>query len=138
MNIFRRLKDVLSPPQSIETEKGFVIPFGFTPNEWVDFKELVSRPEWDLYLRALDTLTIFSAEAILAASQDESLHYHRGVVVGLRKAATLPREAVATETLWNEEKNRVSADKRRNSDSRLALYGSPAWKQSSESGARRR
>jgi hypothetical protein len=136
MSIFRRLRDIFAPPPPTSREDGFLLPAGISASEWSAIKDLMEEPGWDAYLKLLDDAANFSAEAILAASQDESLHFHRGIVVGIRKAASLPREAVASETRWKDDQ--LAAERRRNTDSggrAVALFGSPAWKQPREHSA---
>lgn len=133
--LFRRLADIISPPKPIVSEAGFVVPFGLTPSEWSSLKDLSTRPEWPIFLATLDFCVIVSAEQLLAAPKDESIHFHRGMVAGLRKAGTIIHEAIANENAWKNEqhqRSRVIDSSGRN----VALFGSPAWRKPSDSAPR--
>ena len=134
MRLFARLRDILSPPKPTQTEKGYQIPFGFTPPEWEAFKALSDRPEWPLFLRALDEVAILTGEQMLISASDASLHFHRGMVTGVRKAGTIIAEAVLNEAQWKHEQSQRNRVTERSGRS-LALFGSPAWSKPSESGA---
>lgn len=134
MRVFKRLWAALHPARPTLTERGYAIPFELSPPEWEALKGLVERPEWPIYLKALDFCVNLSAETILSAATNESLHYHRGIVMGIRKAALLPIEARNNETSWVNEQ--LAAERRRPERERtVALFGSPAWSKRSESGA---
>lgn len=128
MRLFRRLAEILSPPKASQTEAGYVIPFGLTPPEWEALKTLRERPEWPIFLQALDFVAILSAEQLLVAAKDESLHFHRGMALGLRKAGTLLDEALVDEKNWKHEqqqRTRIASDPAGRS---VALFGSPGWR----------
>jgi hypothetical protein len=133
--VFKRLRDFFDPPKPALTERGYAIPFELTPPEWEALKGLMERPEWAVYLRALDFCANLSAETILSATTDESLHFHRGIVVGIRKAAFLPVEARNNETSWVNEQLAAERRRRPERERSVALFGSPAWSKRSEPGA---
>ena len=134
MRLFARLRDILSPPKPSQTEKGYQIPFGLTPPEWAALKSLKARPEWEIYLKALDECCIIHYENLLISAKDEPLHFYRGKVQGLRKAGTIVDEAVLNEAQWKHEQSQRNRPTERTGRS-LALFGSPAWSKPSESAA---
>src|SRR5690606_19155534 len=90
--VFARLKDLLRPPTPSSTEGGFHLPFGLTPGEWAELKTLTGAPGWSAYEKVLDALAKLDGERLLQSSQTEALHFIRGHVSGLRKAAQVIRE----------------------------------------------
>ena len=127
MSIFRRLIDFVNPPKSIATVDGFEIPFGLDTREWEALKAWREAPEWETWLKMLDTAASLNAEALLSASGDESLHFHRGVIVGLRRAAFLVDELKQSEAIFLKDKETRASRHTERPGRTSALYGSPAW-----------
>jgi len=127
LNPFFSFSHFLSRPAPSETPEGYRIPFDLTQDEWVRFKEMAEHADWGLFLKVLDNAAKFEGEAILGASTDENLHYHRGFVMGLRKSAFIVEEARRDEQAYlTDQKN---ARKRAASgDTSIALFGSPGWR----------
>lgn len=71
---------------------------------------LAKLTPWDDFRVAVDALVNFNAETLLATRDESQLHYLRGFISGLRKAALLPEEAASllTQTHVNE---RTDADR---------------------------
>ena len=126
MTIFRRLIDFIRPAQPITTIEGFDLPFGLDTREWEALKAWREAPEWETWLKTIYCATKLHSEALLSASGDESLHFHRGFIVGLRKAAFLVDEATQAEKIYLKDKE--TRERRTERPGRTsALYGSPAW-----------
>ena len=126
MGMLKRLKDLLSPPQPSVTDAAFEIPCGLTPPEWEDLKALTDARGWDAYLKALDSAAIFSAEALIGASKDESLHFYRGVITGLREAGVLIAKLQKSEAAYLDEQRRKLPTGR--AGRTHATFGSAAWR----------
>lgn len=126
MRLFKRLAEIISPVAPQETVAGFQIPFDLSPPQWDRLKALREHPDWPLFLRALDETTIFAGEAMVSGAKDESLHFYRGMVLGLRKAGTLLDEAVQHEQQWKNDAAQRTR-RREPGDRNFALFGSPGW-----------
>ena len=127
MNVFKRIHEILRPPKLAVTPSEWQIPLDLSPSEWDTLKDLRTSEAFEIYQKALDSASIFSAEALLNASEDNNLHYYRGFVQGLRKAGTLLHELKASEDAYlNEQRKHLPRD---NSAARsVATFGSPAWR----------
>ena len=126
MNPFKALGDLLRPPKAATTDASWEIPFGLTNAEWNDLKALRADRGFDAWLRALDGITKLHAEAMLSGTlSDAELHFRRGLVMGVRKAATLIDELKQSEDAFLDEHKR--REPRERAGRTAALYGSPAW-----------
>lgn len=126
MNLFRRLGDLLKPPQPSQTEAAWEIPLGLTAEEWADLKALRGDRGYDAWLKSLDALCIFAGETLLGSGTNEALHFQRGVVTGIRKAAILVDELKKSEDAFLDEQRKRSRPRER-AGRVAALFGSPGW-----------
>lgn len=126
MNIFKPLKDFFYPTLPVETPAAWEIPFGLTNAEWASLKALRSDDGFDAWTKVLDGIAKLHGEAILAGSiSDSEMHFRRGLILGIRKAAILIDELKQSEDAFlNERKRR---EPRERAGRTAALYGSPAW-----------
>ena len=119
--LFKRWR--LPPPEK------FVLPYELKPEEFARLRILHSYEEWDVYEGVLDEVVKLNGEILLNAKGDESLHFYRGLIHGIRKPATLIDEIIAAQTL-HEEQERKSKDAG-NSDSprnrTFSTYGTSNW-----------
>jgi len=127
VNFFRRISEILLPARNATTPAAWEIPLGLSPSEWDVLKDLRTSAEWEIFVKALDESAKFTGEALLGASTNESLHFYRGMVQGLRKAGTLLDELKASEDAHlNEQRKHLPRDT--SSARAVATYGSPAWR----------
>lgn len=136
MSLFTRLGDLLKPPQPYQTKEAFTLPYGLSNEDWSKLKVLTSEDGWEVFLHTLDALAKLDGERMLTTSDDKVLHFLRGHVVGLRKAATLIEEITHTEHRFVTEHRRAPEPRARVRDGRAALYGSPGWRPQSTDGGR--
>ncbi len=101
--------------------------FNFTEAQLQELRSLVGEPGFDRFVDALDRLAKLSSEGFLAPSMNtDLLHYTRGYVAGLRKAATLVDEILAGATYRARLADAAATDP---SIARAAaLYATPAWR----------
>lgn len=126
MNVFKPLKDFFYPTIPVETPETWEIPFGLTNAEWNDLKALRSDDGFDAWSKVLDEIAKLHGEAILAGSiSDAEMHFRRGVVMGIRKAAILIDELKHSEDAFLNERKRREPHER--AGRTAALYGSAAW-----------
>lgn len=116
----------LETSKASTTPEAFEIPLGLSPRDLQALKDFRDSEEFEVFLRALDEVVKFHAEALLGASTNESLHYHRGMVMGIRKAASLVDEIRQTEEAFLADKRRRTklAEPRGRSS---VFFGSPGW-----------
>lgn len=124
MNLFLSLRRLLGRERNRAVEP----LFGLTREQVGALKHLRSQPEWDLYLSTLDIAINLRGEAILSSRDDAALHEARGVVIGLRQAATLIDEILQRETsLANTERSKLESARDAADRRVVALYGSPGF-----------
>lgn len=101
---------------------------GLTPEQARSLAALRDSPAWEHYLSTLDTVVNLYAEALLQTRDASALHETRGVILGLRKAASLVDETLhrADELTRQQHQSAQLADDQRQRR-HLSLYGSPAW-----------
>lgn len=110
------------------TEASFVLPFGLTEGEWKTLKTLPSDPGFVALTKILDELARLDGERILQTSNAEALHFLRGHVAGLRKAATVIQEiSLKEQEVENERIRRAEDGERRRGGRGVGLFGSPGW-----------
>ena len=127
MSIFKPLREFFYPTLPVTTDATWEIPFGLTNAEWNDLKALRSDSGFDAWLAALDGITKLHADAILAGSMsDAEMHFRRGVIAGVRKAATLIDELKHSEDAFVAERKRHEPRERAGRVN--ATFGSPAWR----------
>lgn len=132
MSIFSAIGDLLRPSRPHATSEKFQLPYGLTNEEWVKLRSLTRDPGWEVFLKSLDAITKLSGEQLLQSSKDEALHFLRGKIVGIRKAASLVDEISMMEKRFvNERKEHESRNERERG--RGVLYGSPGWRGQSNS-----
>ena len=130
MNVFKRISEILRPEKLAETPSAWQIPLGLSPTEWDTLKDLRASDEFAIFQKALDESVKFTGEALLGASTNESLHFYRGLIHGLRKAGTLLDELKQSEDAYlNEQRKHLPRDD--SSARRVATFGSPAWRSAS-------
>lgn len=119
--LFKRWR---SPPS-----QEFVLPYDLKPEEFSRLRTLRGSEEWVPFVRVLDEVVKLNGEILLNAKGDESLHFYRGLIHGIRKAATLIDEITAAQTL-HEEQERKRKDARNTTSSRThaaSTFGSSSW-----------
>ena len=116
-DLFRRRKDPSKTPDD------FSIPFGLTPAEFRAIKDLRGSEGLAAWRKALDQVVKLSGEQLLQASKDESLHFHRGVIMGIRKSLTLVDEISRAEETFLDDKRR----REQSTESRRAKRGSTTF-----------
>ena len=131
--MLKRLRDLLSPPQPSLTDAEFAIPCGLTPPEWEDLKALRDARGWDAYLKVLDEAARLYCEALIGASSDTNLHYHRGMVMGLREAGVIIAKLTNSEAAHLDEQRRKLPAAR--AGRTHATFGSAAWRARGAKGA---
>jgi hypothetical protein len=131
VNPFFSLKNLLrAPAPPSQTKEGFTLPFNMTEGTLRRLQILVNTDEWDSFIEVLDELVKFNAEALLGAQRTDDVHFYRGVISGIRKAATITHEiSLGEQALASDKRRREDARTDPNSRHRLsALFGSPAWR----------
>lgn len=109
-------------------ENSFPIPYDLSPSDYEALLRLEGFPEFETFLKALDVAVKFNGEALLASSTDVSVHYYRGVVIGMRKAASLVAEIrINEERFLADKRTREHSAERRSRGRDAAFFGTPAW-----------
>lgn len=134
MTLFAPLRDLLRPKTPSKTAEAFSVPFGLKPEEWANLKALRNHDGWPVFLKAIDTVVKLHGDRMLASSDPAVLHFVRGSVAGLRKAAILIDEVARDEARHASEKTRLETQKDARAD-RTALFGSPGWRPKRKPGA---
>jgi hypothetical protein len=132
---FTSLKDLFRPkPSPQKSAAGFVLPVGLSERGLRRLQSLQTMEEWDTFVEVLDELVKFNAEALLGAQRTEDVHFYRGFISGIRKAATVIHEiSLGEQSLTSEKRRRENAGTDFDSKHRLsALFGSPAWRKPTE------
>lgn len=127
MSIFAPIRKLLAPPAPSKTEANFSLPYDLSPGDWAKLKTLTSDPGWEVFVRSLDAIVKLSGEQILQSSSDSALHFLRGKVSGLRKAASLVDEIAVMEKRFVNERNEHAKRAERNRESGV-LFGTPGWR----------
>lgn len=119
--LFKRWR---SPPP----EK-FVLPYDLKPEEFSQLRTLRHAEEWASFQRVLDEVVKLNGEILLVGKGDESLHFYRGLIHGIRKAATLIDEIIAAQTLHESEerKRKDAGNPRSNRTNALNTFGTSNW-----------
>ena len=128
MSLFRKIKDIVSPPRSTLTEQEFVLPYGLKTSEWARIKTLPSDEAFKTYQNVLDELVKFNGESILQISNVESLNYLRGFVAGLRKAGTVIDEISIAERNHDRAKRDARDAGARRSFDGGEFFGTPHFR----------
>lgn len=129
MSIFTPLARLLSPSQPSRTPEKVALPYDLTAADWAKLKTLVSEPGWPVLLRVLDAEAKLDGERLLQTSNTEALHFIRGHVSGLRKAASVISEISRQEERVVRERERIEAERARERPGRAAaFFGSPGWR----------
>jgi hypothetical protein len=129
MSLLAPLRKLFTPPKaSSRTPEGFPIPYGLTPEEYALLRSHIKEREWEIYVKALDSALRFHAEKLIQTSSNEALHFSRGFISGLRRAAGVVSEIEAAERSFNENLKRQENVRKRSDTS---LYGTPAFRRTS-------
>lgn len=127
MTPFAALASLLWRRPPAETEASWKIPCDLTEGEWKALKTLRGDAAWEIWLKALDFSVKFHGEALLSASTDESLHFHRGVIHGVRQAALLVDRLKQEEDAFLDARTRHAAERTGRAGRTTTLFGSPGW-----------
>jgi hypothetical protein len=98
-----------------------------TKDEIVVLTNLVETEGWSIYLRILDERIATRGDQLLAQGSNDDLHYLRGIVLGMREAATLPKIIIQQEEALNA-RERSRATRSDTGDRSVALFGTPNWR----------
>lgn len=121
---FRPLAQLLG----IERDRTKEPLFGLTPEQVGALRSWRASSEFALYLALLDTTITLYAEALLGARDDAALHEYRGLILGLRKAASLVDETLRQEDELERARQHEQRTERDRAERRLAAtYASPQW-----------
>ena len=117
------------------TEK-FILPYNLKPSAWSELRTFHSSDAHTHFVRLLDEVVKLQGELLLGAKGDENLHYYRGMIRGLRQAATLIDEIYAAETLHTEQdRKRKDAHGTSERSRTNATFGTPAWRSNAHTSA---
>ena len=107
----------------------FILPYGLKPEEFSRLRTLRSSEEWTSFSSVLDEVVKLNGEILLAGGKNKQLHFQRGLIHGIRKAATLIDEIIAAQTLHDEqERKRKDAGNTSSTRNRtFTTFGSPNW-----------
>jgi len=124
---FFSIKELLTRKPSAPPSE-FALPYGLTPSEWAALRSLRGEEAFDILLRTLDEEVKLKGELLLGGGKNKDLHFRRGFIQGIRRAATLIDEINAAKTLHEEqERKRKDARKPRSDNRTLATFGTPGW-----------
>lgn len=128
MNPFASVRTLFRPrTQPQATVVGFLLPFGLTEGGLRRLQILRSSDEWDTFAEVLDEVVKFNAETLLGSQRTEDVHFYRGFISGVRKAASIIDEISQGEQRHLSEKQRLDNVGKQNAGT-TALFGTPAWR----------
>lgn len=123
MNIFRSLTNFFRRAPTGH-------PFDLTDGEIAHLQSLRTHDGWPILLKVLDYDVNLKADALLAPSlSSEHVHFFRGQISGLRRAALLVDEILTKEAeIARHEQRKRAAAEPSDSARRAATFGTPAWR----------
>jgi hypothetical protein len=131
LSLFSSFTKFFSREAPSATEDSFSLPFGLTEGEWRAMKTLPGDPGFGALVKVLDSLAKLDGERILQSSNAEALHFLRGHVAGLRKAATIIQEiSLKEQEVEHERRRRTEAGGDGRGGRGVGLFGSPGWPRS--------
>ena len=103
-------------------------PLGLTREQIHLLGVLKNTEEWGVYLEALARLVNIESEVLLSSQDAYHDTLRKGILLGLRRAASLVDE-ILTKAEQNEQQRNRAEQRREYADSirKFALYGTPAW-----------
>jgi len=111
-----------SPPEV------FNLPYNLKKETWNSLRVLRSDPAFDSFVETLDEVVKLNTEILLTTNTDENLHFYRGIIQGMRKAATLIDEIQAAQKLHEDQEQKRKDARTTSARARtVATFGTPGW-----------